>query len=63
MMTPKSLRLSELRACTYYVFDGGTQVCVPERDNAIDHDLWQIHLEMVKEAQEPHAIPGGDGRK
>ena len=40
-----------LRALTHVAFDGDTQICVPERDNAIDHDLWQIHLEMVKEAQ------------
>jgi len=40
-----------LRALTHVAFDGDTQICVPEKDNAIDHDLWQIHLEMVKEAQ------------
>jgi len=40
-----------LRALTRIAFDGDAQICVPERDNAIDHDLWQIHLEMVKEAQ------------
>jgi len=40
-----------LRALTHVAFDGDAQICVPERDNAIDHDLWQIHLEMVKEAQ------------
>jgi len=40
-----------LRALTRIAFDGDMQVCVPEKDNAIDREVWQIHLEMVKEAQ------------
>ena len=51
-MTSKKLAGQlRLRALTRIAFDGDTQICVPEKDNAIDHDLWQIHLEMVKEAQ------------
>jgi len=41
----------KLRALTRIAFDGDTQVCVPEKDAAIDRALWEIHLEMVKEAQ------------
>jgi len=40
-----------LRALTRIAFDGDMQVCVPEKDNAIDREVWQVHLEMVKEAQ------------
>ena len=41
----------KLRALTRIAFDGDMQVCVPEKDNAIDREVWQVHLEMVKEAQ------------
>jgi hypothetical protein len=41
----------KLRALTRIAFDGDTQVCVPEKDAAISQALWQVHLEMVKEAQ------------
>ena len=45
-----------LRALTRIAFDGDMQVCVPERSDAnsgrgIDRDLWDIHKDMVKEAQ------------
>jgi hypothetical protein len=39
------------RALTRIAFDGDTQVCVPRNQEAVDEALWQIHLEMVKEAQ------------
>jgi len=41
----------KLRALTRIAFDGDMQVCVPEKDHAIDREVWQVHLEMVKEAQ------------
>ena len=41
----------KLRALTRIAFDGDTQVCVPERGGGVDRELWQVHLEMVKEAQ------------
>jgi hypothetical protein len=41
----------KLRALTRIAFDGDMQVCMPERDSAIDREVWQVHLEMVKEAQ------------
>jgi hypothetical protein len=41
-----------LRALTRISFDGDTQVCLPQRDDGrVDRELWQIHLDMVKEAQ------------
>jgi hypothetical protein len=39
------------RALTRIAFDGDTQVCIPRKQEAIDEALWQMHLEMVKEAQ------------
>jgi hypothetical protein len=41
----------KLRALTRIAFDGDTQICVPERGSAIDRELWQIHMDMVQEAQ------------
>ncbi len=41
----------KLRALTRISFDGDTQVCVPEKDDAINQALWKIHLDMVQEAQ------------
>jgi len=35
--------------------DGDTLVCVPEKDGEIDTAVWEIHLEMVKAAQENRA--------
>ena len=41
-----------LRALTRVGFDGDMQVCVPEKaSGGVDRDMWQIHLDMVKEAQ------------
>jgi hypothetical protein len=41
-----------LRALTRVDFDGDVHVYVPEkREGGVDRELWQIHLEMVKEAQ------------
>jgi acylphosphatase len=41
----------KLRALTRIAFDGDAQICVPEKEDGIDRDLWQVHLDMVKEAQ------------
>jgi hypothetical protein len=41
----------KLRAITRISFDGDTQACVPETDDAINQALWKIHLDMVQEAQ------------
>jgi hypothetical protein len=41
----------KLRALTRVAFDGDTQICVPKKGSEIDEALWQIHLDMVKEAQ------------
>jgi hypothetical protein len=43
------------RALTRIAFDGDVQVCVPEKDGKVDEDLWNIHLSMVKAAQENRA--------
>ncbi len=43
---------AELRALTHIDFDGDMKVFVPTREGGgVDQDLWQIHLEMVREAQ------------
>ena len=42
---------AQMRALTYIKMDGDTMVCVPERDGAVDTELWNIHVEMVKQAQ------------
>ena len=46
---------ANLRAFTRIKIDGDTEVCVPEENGALDTDLWQIHVEMVKQAQESRA--------
>lgn len=43
------------RALTRIAFDGDVQVCVPEKDGKVDEQLWNIHLSMVKAAQENRA--------
>jgi hypothetical protein len=44
---------ARLRALTRVKIDGDTLVCVPENeDGEVDTALWQIHLDMVKQAQE-----------
>lgn len=41
-----------MRARTYISFDGDMEVCLPVRDDgSVDRELWQIHSEMVKQAQ------------
>jgi hypothetical protein len=42
----------QMRALTRISFDGDTQVCLPQKeDGKVDRELWEVHLEMVKEAQ------------
>jgi hypothetical protein len=44
---------ARLRALTRVKIDGDTLVCVPQdEDGQVDVALWQIHLDMVKQAQE-----------
>ena len=43
------------RALTRIAFDGDVQVCVPEKDGKVDEELWNVHLSMVKAAQENRA--------
>lgn len=46
---------AQLRAMTRVSIDGDTLVCVPERDGEVDAAVWEIHLEMVKQAQAARA--------
>ncbi len=46
---------ARLRAMTRINIDGDTLVCVPEKDGEVDTAIWNIHLEMVKSAQENRA--------
>lgn len=44
---------AHLRALTRVKIDGDTLVCVPQdEDGQVDTALWQIHLDMVRQAQE-----------
>ncbi len=45
----------KMRALTRIAFDGDVQVCVPEKDGKIDQAVWDVHLSMVKAAQENRA--------
>ena len=45
----------KMRALTRIAFDGDVQVCVPEKEGRVDEDLWNVHLSMVKAAQENRA--------
>ncbi len=45
----------KMRALTRIAFDGDVQVCVPEKDGKIDQAVWEVHLSMVKAAQENRA--------
>lgn len=38
-------------AITHISFDGDTLVCVPENQGTVNAAVWQIHTEMVKQAQ------------
>jgi hypothetical protein len=42
----------DLRAYTRLAIDGDTVVIVPERDGVIEAELWKLHLELVKQAQQ-----------
>ncbi len=42
---------AQLRALTRIEIDGDTMICVPERDGEVDTDLWEIHMDMVRQAQ------------
>jgi hypothetical protein len=46
---------ARLRAMTRINIDGDTLVCIPEKDGEVDTAIWNIHLEMVKSAQENRA--------
>ena len=46
---------AQLRAMTRVSIDGDTLVCVPEKDGEVDTAVWNIHLEMVKQAQASRA--------
>jgi hypothetical protein len=46
---------AELRAFTRVALDGDTIVCLPEKDGEVDTAVWEIHREMVKQAQETRA--------
>jgi hypothetical protein len=41
----------QLRALTRIAFDGDAQIAVPEKGGELNQAVWQIHLEMVREAQ------------
>jgi hypothetical protein len=45
----------KMRALTRIAFDGDVQVCVPEKDGNIDQAVWDVHLSMVKAAQDNRA--------
>jgi hypothetical protein len=42
---------AELRAVTRMSLDGDTRVIIPARDGDFDERIWQIHTEMVAQAQ------------
>lgn len=42
----------DLRAYTRLSFDGDTVAIVPERDGAIEAELWKLHLELLGQAQQ-----------
>ncbi|PWH17336.1 MAG: hypothetical protein DDG60_02390, partial [Anaerolineae bacterium] len=46
---------ARLRAMTRIELDGDTLVCIPQQDGQIDTEVWNIHLEMVKSAQQNRA--------
>jgi hypothetical protein len=49
------LKGATLRALTRIAIDGDTLICVPERDGEVDTELWEIHKEMVAQAQASRA--------
>ena len=46
---------ARLRALTRIEIDGDTLICVPEEDGVVDSELWKIHMDMVRQAQESRA--------
>jgi hypothetical protein len=46
---------ANLRALTRIEIDGDTLICVPERDGEVDTELWEIHVDMVQQAQASRA--------
>ncbi len=42
---------AKMRAYTHIAVDGDTLVCVPEEEGELDLALWNVHVEMVKQAQ------------
>jgi len=42
---------ARLRALTRVNIDGDTIVCVPEEDGEVDIELWNVHLQMLQQAQ------------
>ena len=51
-VTAQSEGAARLRALTHIDFDGDMKVFVPEdREGEVDRALWEVHLEMVREAQ------------
>jgi len=42
---------ADMRAFTRIKIDGDTIVCVPEKKGQVDEALWDIHLDMVQQAQ------------
>jgi hypothetical protein len=42
---------ARLRAITRINIDGDTIVCLPEKDGEVDTGVWNIHMDMVKQAQ------------
>jgi hypothetical protein len=43
---------ADLRALTHVKIDGDILICVPEEAGEVDTELWRIHLEMLRQAQE-----------
>lgn len=48
----KKMTNAELRAFTRINVDGDTIVCLPKKDGEVDVEVWEIHMQMVKQAQE-----------
>ena len=54
-ITVKDTGDAELRALTHVDFDGDMRVFVPSAGAEVDTELWEIHREMVREAQSNRA--------
>ena len=46
---------AELRALTRIEIDGDALLCVPEQDGEVDTELWEVHKDMVQQAQASRA--------